>query len=602
MSLLADVDSARRASTPEPRSIPSRISAYASSTPTQLAVVAEDVQLTYEQLECESNQLAARLRETGVCPEQTVGVLFQRSTQFVVAALAVLKSGAAYVPLDPTTPPDRVSFILKDAGVVVLLAHSSIARDLADLSMPVIDTAGVNAQRATPFTGFEGDLNDLAYVIYTSGSTGQPKGVEITHSNLCNLVEWHQAAFGVTAADRASHVAGLGFDAAGWEIWPYLTAGATVYIADETTRRSPETLRDWFVAQGVTIGFVPTALAEPLLSAEWPAETALRVLLTGGDALQRRPAPGLPFTVVNNYGPTECTVVATSGLVSAEGDARRPSIGLPIANATALILDDELRPVAYGEAGELCIGGALVGRGYRNLPELTARQFLTYTTASGEPLRIYRTGDRARMLESGEIEFLGRSDDQVKIRGYRIELGEIVAWLNRYPGIKASAVVVRDVATGPALAAYVVPDADARLTEAELRGYLASKLPSYSLPAFFVSIPALPVSDNGKVDKSAFPAPCVDNLLPEKSTLTDVSSQRGALDEQVAQLVGSLMCRASIGLDDNFFLVGGHSMFAAQLTARIREVFGVKLPLREIFGAPTVRELSVEVARLLDAN
>ncbi len=304
--------------------------------------------------------------------------------------------------------------------------------------------------------------------------------------------------------------------------------------------------------------------------------------------------------MVNNYGPTECTVVATSGVVTPDGDADgRPSIGRPIANATALILDDTLRPVAPGEVGELCIGGALVGRGYRNQHALTANRFVTYVSAAGESVRIYRTGDRARMLENGEIAFLGRLDDQVKIRGYRIEPGEIVECLNSLAGVEASLVAVHDVAdAGPSLVAYVVPVCDARLTSADLRDHLATHLPDYMIPAYFISIPALPVMVNGKLDKSALPAPTTDNLLPDRPLISDASTEDSSLQQQISALVASLLGRPSIAAEDNFFMVGGHSMLGVQLVARIRDVFGVKLTLRQLFSAPTVAGLAVEIARL----
>ncbi|MBV8147791.1 MAG: non-ribosomal peptide synthetase, partial [Candidatus Eremiobacteraeota bacterium] len=347
------------------------------------------------------------------------------------------------------------------------------------------------------------------------------------------------------------------------------------------------------------IGFVPTILAEQLFRADWPAETALRLLLTGGDTLQRRPPARLPFPVINNYGPSECTVVATSGLVSPEPDAAgRPSIGRPIANAKALILDDRLQPVERGEPGELCIGGALVARGYRNMPELTAKQFITYGTSPQEKLRLYRTGDRVRLLDSGDLEFLGRFDDQVKIRGNRVELGEIEACLGGCSEIAASAVSASVAAGGPVLIAHLVITPGAHLTESQAREYVAAKLPDYMVPAFFVSIPSLPLMANGKLDKTALPAPNADNLLPGASRGNERLS---ALERQLAGLVASLMSRPSIGPDENLFMIGGHSMFGVQLVARIREVFGVKLPLRQVFTAPTVRELSSEVARLISA-
>ena len=287
---------------------------------------APDGRLTRGELDDHSNRLAAYLREAGAGPERCVGLFLDRSADFVVAALAVLKAGAAYLPLDPSTPPERVAFILADAGAPLLLTHRGQARGLSPAGCRVVELDGPEAAaiaaRPASFAREDPAPQSLAYVIYTSGSTGRPKGVEITHANLLNLVDWHNSAFGVTAADRASQVAGLGFDAAGWEIWPHLAAGASLHIADESTRRSPQALRDWLVAEGITVSFVPTVLAEQLLHATWPAGTRLRALLTGADTLHRRPPAGLPFALVNNYGPTECTVVATSGTVEPERRSR----------------------------------------------------------------------------------------------------------------------------------------------------------------------------------------------------------------------------------------------------------------------------------------
>jgi len=446
------------------------------------------------------------------------------------------------------------------------------------------------AARPTTYSPVNPDPSSLAYVIYTSGSTGRPKGVEITHANLSNLIDWHQAAFAVTPADRASQVAGLGFDAAVWEIWPHLTAGATLHFADEITRRSPTALHDWLIAQKITISFVPTILAEQLLQSDWPAQTPLRIFLTGADTLHRRPAAGLPFVLVNNYGPTECTVVATSGIVNPDSaDTARPPIGRPITNANIHILDDNLHPVPPGEPGELCISGLLVGRGYRNNPELTAQRFINLP--DGSP-RVYRTGDRASLLANGEIAFLGRLDDQVKIRGYRVELGEIVARLDRAPGIQASAVVAIQSPTdaGPVLVAYIVATPDARMTPSDLREFLAAKLPDYMIPSRFVTLAELPMTANGKLDKSALPAaPPIAAPAP---------AANDGVQKRIAAMVAALLEQPAVGPEENFFMIGGHSMLGVQLVARIRDMFGVKLTLRQLFNAPTIAALTAEVARL----
>lgn len=579
-------------------SIPARIGRHASSAPGRVAVVDGDDRMTYGELERRSDLLAARLREAGARRDSCVGIYLNRSHRFVVAALAVMKSGAAYVPLDPSTPPERVSEILVDAGANALLT------DRCELLPPgpwavlaAVAPDDANAQARTPA---DVDAESLAYVIYTSGSTGEPKGVEITHASLGNLVDWHTTAFEVTADDRASQAASLGFDAAVWEIWPYLSAGAALHIADEVTRRSSQALFDWIAEQKITIAFVPTALAEQLVRMDWPSDTSLRTLLTGGDALHARPAAGSPFTLVNNYGPTECTVVATSGVVTpADGASPSPSIGRPIANATALVLDESLEPVRPGEAGELCIGGALVARGYRNRPELTAERFVTRRTASGGVMRFYRTGDRVKLLEDGDIAFLGRLDDMVKIRGYRIEPGEIESRLSRFVGIDASAVAVRDVGDiGPALVASVVVARGASPSSGELRAFLAAHLPDYMVPAAFVAIPELPVTANGKVDRSALPAPNDENQLSRAGESTTPVGLNGHLPARVSALVASMLGQASIGPDENFFMAGGHSMLGAQLVAKIRDMFGVKLTLRQLFMAPTVEALCAQIAQL----
>lgn len=592
------------------QSVNAQIALQAAATPSAVAIVDAAGTLSYGELERRSNRLARHLAGSlrGAGPDACVGLLLDRSADFIVAALAVMKSGAAYLPLDPSTPAERVAFILGDAKTPVLLTQKDKTAALpagawrvVDLDGP--DSAAIDAQSDEPMDRLPSP-NDLAYVIYTSGSTGRPKGVEITHANLTNLVSWHIAAFEVTARDRASQVAGLGFDAAGWEIWPALAAGARLHFADEITRRSPQALCDWLVAEKITISFVPTVLAEQLLQASWPAETALRTMLTGADTLHRRPPAGAPFALVNNYGPTECTVVATSGVVALDAAGTDcespPSIGRPIANTAAFILDDALNPVASGEPGELCLAGAHVGRGYRNNPQLTAAKFVMYTSSGGSPVRIYRTGDRAKLLPNGEIAFLGRLDDQVKIRGYRIEPGEIVACLDRYPGVEASAVAVREEAGEPALVAYVVARHDARLTAADLREHLAARLPDYMVPARYVAMASLPLTPNGKLDKAALPAPAPGNLLA--SGVVEVAEAGSNLERSIGEMVAGLLGRPAVAKDANFFMLGGHSMLGAQLVARVRDSFGVKLTLRQLFTSPTVMALAAEVARLMGVD
>jgi amino acid adenylation domain-containing protein len=581
------------------RSVAAGVSEHAITAPGRLAVDDGKVRLTFGELEGRSNQLANFLRKMGVGPETCIALLLDRSADFVIAAMAVMKSGAAYLPLDVSTPIERTAAILADAHASALITAGDA--NLDGVTCPVV-RLDAGAGQSRDFDHQDISPDSLAYVIYTSGSTGQPKGVEITHANLDNLIQWHQRAFAVTSADRASQVAGAGFDAAVWEIWPTLAAGASLFIADEGTRRSPQKLRDWIVEQEITISFVPTVLAEQLLYMPWPATTALRTLLTGADLLHRRPPKGLPFVLINNYGPTECTVVATSGVVSADSEVSGPPpIGTAIDNTSTLVLDESMRPVENGQEGELCLAGAHVGRGYRNNPQLTAGKFVSFTTPGGAKIRIYRTGDRARLLPSGEIAFLGRLDDLVKIRGYRVELGEIVAWLDRYPGIQASAAVVRETDAGPALVGYVVRDPQASITATDLRAFLGARLPEYMIPAAFVQIDGLPMTPNGKLDKSVLPPPGPDNLLSaaEQPVRADAApADPRHLQSQIATMVGALLGQPSVNLNDNFFMLGGHSMLGVQLVAKIRDAFGVKVTLRQLFSAPTVAALAEEIARL----
>jgi amino acid adenylation domain-containing protein len=442
--------------------------------------------------------------------------------------------------------------------------------------------------------------DDLAYVIYTSGSTGRPKGAEITHSNLLNLVRWHNRTFTVQREDRASHLAGLGFDAAVWELWPYLAAGATVVLAPEDVRGSADALLEWLVQEKITASFVPTPLAETLIQRKWPADANLRVLLTGGDTLHSRPRADLPFQVFNNYGPTECTVVATSGPVLADGVDGLPSIGGPIDNTEVYILDESLNEVSEGSTGELCIAGAGVGCGYVGQNSGLNDRFLNVSLGVAGHKRIYRTGDLARRLPNGEIVFLGRIDEQIKIRAYRIEPAEIVRWLNEVPGIQASAVVATGDNRGdPCLIAYLVLQTKAEApTRQTIQEVLLRNLPEYMVPAIFVVIEALPLNSNGKLDRSALPRPSDENMLQQERP--DIPET--FIQSRIQQIVGSLLGLESVDIHENFFLMGGHSLLGTQLIARLRDDFGVDLKLRSLFSSPTVEALSAEVEKLILAN
>jgi amino acid adenylation domain-containing protein len=576
--------------------VPKLVAAQAAEKPAYAIALKAGVEsLTYQEMDKRAVRLARHLRSLGAGPGVLVGVCLPRSFEMVIAALAVWKTGAAYVPMDPAYPVDRLTFMLNDAKAPLVVTKSSIARRLGKLQQKIVDPGLSNSN------GHEGDPlvvdirpDDLAYVIYTSGSTGAPKGVEITHGGLSNLTGWHQNAFSVTSADRASHLAGLGFDAAVWELWPYLASGASVYLADEVTRTSAELLRDWLVSQRITISFVPTALAERLITCEWPADTRLRMLLTGGDTLHHHPAAGLPFRIINNYGPTECTVVATSGPVLSSGhlDAL-PSIGRPIDNTEIYLLDELLNPVPAGTPGEIHIAGASLARGYHRRPDLTAEKFIPNPFSADPSSRLYKTGDLARELPDGRLAFVGRADEQIKIRGYRIEPNEIVKQLSRRPDILDSLVVAREDTPGDKrLIAYVAVSPDSCPTHSELTEFLRGSLPEYMLPAAYVRLDALPLTLNGKIDRAALPAPDRTNTLPQEA----VSEGPQTLTEKrVVAILTDLLKLQEIGRNDNFFLLGGHSLLGAQLIARLRDTFGVEISLRSLFEASDVAALSAEI-------
>ena len=583
--------------------VPQLVARQAAATPEAVALAAGDQTCTYRELNRRANQVAQYLQTLGVQPGVLVGLCVERSFDMVVGLLGILKAGGAYVPLDPGYPPDRLAFMLNDTQAPVLVTQqrliSRLPSGVARVVLLDTDTA-VLAQQSEAEPVLSATASDLAYVIYTSGSTGRPKGVQITHESLLNLLFWHHRAFAVTPSDRATQLTSPAFDATGWELWPYLTAGASVYLLDEESRVVPELCRDFLLSHGISITFLPTALAESVMALEWPSTTSLRYLLTGADALHHYPSPSLPFALINNYGPTEATVVATFGRVfPTECVAIPPSIGRPIANTQIYLLDEHLRQVPIGTPGELCIGGAGLAKGYLNQPELTAEKFIPHPWSSEPGARLYKTGDLARYLPDGQIAFMGRIDHQMKIRGYRIEPDEIMSVLNEQPAVRMSLVIARkDTPGDKRLVAYVVPVPGAHISAGSLREMLAKRLPDYMVPATFVLLEALPVTPNGKVDRAALPAPGATNTLQDAVEAFPSTPIQKRLNGIVAPLLGL----EQIGIDDNIFLLGGTSLMGTQVIVRVAEAFGVELPLRTLFESPTLRLLSVEIERCIVAR
>ena len=549
--------------------------------------------LTYRALHEQSDQLARHLRARGIGAGHRVGLYLDRSALLVVGALAVLKTGAAYLPIDPDYPPARVRFMLVDAQVRACLTRTDLQEGLPELEVPCLlldadlpdETAALPEQVA---------VDTPAYVIYTSGSTGKPKGVVISHRALLNLVYWHQDVYAVTPEDRATLIAGVAFDASVWEMWPYLTLGASLHIPPPQTRIDPPQLRDWLLANNITTTFIPTPLAEQLLPLPWPTQVPLRQMLTGGGRLHLYAPPTLPFALINNYGPTENTVVATAGPVpSTSNVAQLPHIGKPIHNTQAYVLDPWMQPVPIGAPGTLYLGGSSLADGYLHRPDLTEARFIPNPFGEG---RLYNTGDLVRWLPNGALDFIGRIDTQVKVRGYRVELGEIEQVLTEHPEAAQAAVVDW---TNPAghttLVAYIVPvqaDTGAYALEMALRDHLAEALPTYMIPSAFMMLSALPLNANGKIDRAALPEP----LIRRAARATYVAPRYDVgYEYALCTLWSQLLDVYPIGIDDDFFDLGGTSMLAVELMAEIEQVYGRNLPLAVLFEAPTVRALSARL-------
>jgi amino acid adenylation domain-containing protein len=574
------------------------IEAQVARTPDALAVAAEQGQLSYAELNRRANGLAHHLQQLGVRPDTLVGLYMERSLAMVVALLAILKAGGAYVPLDPTSPAERLHYMLADAGLSLVISQPELAERLPASGLQVLylrpDGRGAGAEREeNPVSAVR--ARHLAYVIYTSGSTGRPKGVMIEHDGLINLLDWHQFNYHVTNADRATQLASPAFDASAWEIWPYLVAGASIHIPDDQTRVSPLELLDWLANKKITIAFLPTPLAAAILDLVWPPAMALRVLLTGGEKLLQGPKKKLSAHLFNHYGPTESTVVATWAPVALQTKpGPPPPIGRPIANTEVYVLDRYMQPVPIGVPGELHIGGVGLARGYLNRPQLTAEKFIPNPFSTSPDARLYKTGDLVRYLPDGDLEFLGRLDQQVKIRGLRVELGEIEAVLAEHPAVREAAVVAREnPPSNIQLCAYVVPDPEYKDGE-DLRHFLQEKLPAYMIPSSFVSLEALPITPNGKLDRPALSA--LDNA--QSVLVQHYVAPRTTLEETLAGIWAEVFQVEQIGINDNFFTeLGGHSLLGTQLLSRVRSTLKVEVPLRSLFEAPTVSSFARVVAR-----
>jgi amino acid adenylation domain-containing protein len=583
--------------------------AQVRATPNAPALIAEGETLTYAELNRRANALAQRLRDAGAGPEKLVGLHLERSPEMVVALLATLKAGAAYLPLDPDYPAERLSFMLADSGAAVLLTQSHLVGQI-DAQVPsvlVVDTLALDVAADDFVSGAIAE--NLAYVIYTSGSTGAPKGVMVEHRNVLNHARALSAEMGIGPGDRILQFISLSFDAAGEEFYPALLSGAALVLPGRAQALIGPELPAFCEQHGVTILHMPAAvwhtIVDDLLVRDVGFTAPVRLLTLGGDAPDpaRLAAFGqllgrdIPF--LNLYGPTEATITTTLYRTTTGTRTARLPIGRPIANARVYVLDKTGQPAPVGVPGEIHIGGAGVARGYLNRPELTDERFVPdpFANPANPVRRMYRTGDLGRWLPDGNLEFLGRADNQVKIRGFRVEPGEIEAALKREPGVREAVVLPWEAgAAGKRLVAYLVPANGGELDPPALRASLRGHLPDHMIPSAFVSLPALPLTTSGKLDRAALKTVTAAELEDLSLGTAAYEAPRTPDEELLAGIFGQIVGASRIGINDSFFDLGGHSLLATRLASRIREVFGVELALRDLFESPTVAGIAARIA------
>ncbi|MBD1837880.1 non-ribosomal peptide synthetase [Coleofasciculus sp. FACHB-501] len=562
-------------------------------TPDAIAIIFENQQLTYAELNAKANQLAHHLQKLGVKPEVLVGICVERSLEMVVGLLGILKAGGAYLPLDPAYPPERLAFMLEDAQVSVLLTQKRLLNTLPSHNAEIVCLDDWESLQIGSPNSVKNSSN-LAYVIYTSGSTGRPKGVQISHACVVNFLISMRQPLGITQPDILLAVTSLSFDIAALEIFLPITVGSRVVVATREIASDGAQLLTTLTDSGATIMQATPATWRLLLAGGWQGSKGLKILC-GGEALPRQLAAQLLVRgdrLWNLYGPTETTIWSTIHPV--ENSDACVSIGRPIANTQVYILDTHLQPVPVGVTGELYISGKGLSRGYLNRPELTAEKFIPnpFLEKSETSELLYKTGDLARYLPNGELEYLGRIDHQVKVRGFRIELGEIEAVLNQHPGVQQAVVIAReDNSNDKYLVAYVVPKQEAATTPVQLRSFLKEKLPNYMVPSSFVLLEAIPLTPNGKIDRRALPEP--DTARPELESA--YIAPRTAIEEVVAGIWTQVLGLEQVGMRDRFFDLGGHSLLATQVISRLREAFQVEIPLRFLFESPTVAGLAERI-------
>ncbi|WP_420884293.1 non-ribosomal peptide synthetase [Planktothrix rubescens] len=621
---------------PQDQCIHQLFEAQVERTPDAIAVVFENQQLTYTELNGRANQLAHYLQSLGVGPEVLVGIAVERSFEMIVGLLGILKAGGAYVPLDPDYPTERLQFMLEDSQVSLLLTQQHLLASFpqsSETATPKIICLDSDRQIISQAKNVNPEnsvtTGNLVYVIYTSGSTGKPKGTMNTHRGISNRLLWMQEAYQLTAEDCILQKTPFSFDVSVWELfWPLLNGARLVFAKPNGHKDASYLVKLIQEQQVTTLHFVPSMLQIFLTEKGIENCISIKRVICSGEALslelQERFFARLACELHNLYGPTEAAIDVTFWECQSDSNLKTVPIGRPIANTQIYILDSHLQPVPIGVAGELHIGGVGLARGYLNRPELTAEKFIPNPFAPSptplsppqppnfggsseliegskspsiggfrgledQPSKLYKTGDLARYLPDGDIEYLGRIDNQVKIRGFRIELGEIEAVLLSHPQVREAVVLVNenDRPEDRALAAYLVLN-DPAFTTQSLREFVKQQLPDYMVPAYWLILENLPLTSNGKIDRRALPSP-----NPELHRSVDYVAPDNPTQEAIAAIFGQVLKLEKVGIYDNFFEIGGNSLQATQVISRLRESFSLELPLRRLFEQPTVADLAL---------
>ncbi|WP_061336776.1 non-ribosomal peptide synthetase [Clostridium botulinum] len=559
---------------PKDKTIQELFEEQVEKTPNNIAVVFEDKKLTYRELNEKANSLGRLLRDKGVKADSIVGIMVERSVEMIVGIMGILKSGGAYLPIDPSYPVERIEYMIEDAKIDILITSEEFINKVK------FSKSIVNIKEKSILKKDNLDIinksSDLAYVIYTSGSTGRPKGVMVEHKSLINLCNYHNKKFNIKEEDKSTSYAEFSFDASVWEVFPYLIIGATIYIINENIKLDIIKLNKYYEKNNITISFLPTPICQQFMEVD---NTSLRVILTGGDKLNNYKEKQI--SIINNYGPTEATVLTTSYHVKSK--VNNIPIGKPMYNQRVYILNNK-KVAPIGVSGELCISGDGLARGYLNNPELTSEKFVDNPFEPGE--RMYRTGDLAKWLPDGNIEFLGRIDNQVKIRGFRIELEEIENRLLEYEGVKEAVVVAKeDKERSKYLCAYIV--SNNKIDRNELKNYLLKGLPEYMIPSYFIELEKIPLTSNGKIDRRALPEP-----NRKMNIGIGYEAAGNELEEKLVKIWSEILEVNEIGINDNFFELDGNSLKAMMLVSKIYKELEVEVPLNDLFKAATIKELS----------